>query len=147
MCIRDRPITIEVPVIDKNFNYWYVGVGVKYNIASLFKNNKKLKQARIEERRAKEQQALAHEQVENGVQAAYTNFMTSFTELRTQQKSVELADQNYSVTSNRYRNEQALITDMIDASNTKLGADLALVNARINVVFNYYKMKYVTESL
>lgn len=143
----DGPITIEVPVIDKNFNYWYVGVGVKYNIASLFKNNKKLKQARIEERRAKEQQALAHEQVENGVQAAYTNFMTSFTELRTQQKSVKLADQNYSVTSNRYRNEQALITDMIDASNTKLSADLALVNARINVVFNYYKMKYVTESL
>ncbi|MBO5155563.1 MAG: TolC family protein [Prevotella sp.] len=143
----DGPITIEVPVIDKNFNYWYVGVGVKYNIASLFKNNKKLKQARIEERRAKEQQALAHEQVENGVQAAYTNFMTAFTELRTQQKSVELADQNYSVTSNRYRNEQALITDMIDASNTKLSADLALVNARINVVFNYYKMKYVTESL
>ena len=41
----DGPITIEVPVIDKNFNYWYVGVGVKYNIASLFKNNKKLKRS------------------------------------------------------------------------------------------------------
>ena len=29
----DGPITIEVPPIDRNFNYWYVGVGVKYNIS------------------------------------------------------------------------------------------------------------------
>jgi len=27
------PITIEVPVIDKNFNYWFAGVGVSYNIS------------------------------------------------------------------------------------------------------------------
>ena len=43
----DGPITIEVPVLDNNFNYWYVGVGVKYNLSSLFKNNRKLKQARL----------------------------------------------------------------------------------------------------
>lgn len=24
----DGPITIEVPVLDNNFNYWYVGVGI-----------------------------------------------------------------------------------------------------------------------
>lgn len=143
----DGPITIEVPVLNNNFNYWYVGVGVKYNIASLFKNNKKLKQAHIETRHAKEEQELALERVENAVQAAYVNFLTSFTELNTQRKSVELAAQNYSVTANRYRNELALITDMIDAGNTKLSADIALVNARINVIFNYYKMKYITNSL
>lgn len=31
----DGPITIEVPPIDKNFNYWYIGIGVKFNIASV----------------------------------------------------------------------------------------------------------------
>ena len=49
----DGPITIEVPVLDNNFNYWYVGIGVRYNLSSLFKNDKKLKQARIEARRAR----------------------------------------------------------------------------------------------
>ena len=73
--------------------------------------------------------------------------MTAFTELRTQEKSVELADENYSVVNNRYRNDLALLTDMLDASNMKLSADLALVNARINVVYNYYKMKYITHTL
>lgn len=143
----DGPITIEVPTLDNNFNYWYVGVGVKYSLSSLFKNNRKVRQAKISARQAKEQEELAQEQVENAVQASFTNFMTSYTELRTQEKSVELADENYSVTNNRYINELALLTDMLDASNMKLSADLGLVNARINVLFNYYKMKYVTHTL
>lgn len=37
----DGPITIEVPPIDKNFNYWYIGIGVKFNIASVYKSGKK----------------------------------------------------------------------------------------------------------
>ena len=143
----DGPITIEVPVLDNNFNYWYVGVGVKYNISSLFKNNRKLKAARLNVRKAQETYELAQEQTNHAVQESYVNFLTSFTDLRTQQKSVELADQNYSVTSNRYQNDLVLLTDMLDASNMKLSADLGLVNARINVIYNYYKMKYVTHTL
>lgn len=143
----DGPITIEVPALNNNFNYWYVGVGIKYNLSSLFKNNKKVRQAKLDIRKSQEEYILAQEQVENGVQANYVNFLTSFTDLRTQEKSVELADQNYSVTSNRYKNDLALLTDMLDASNMKLSADLALVNARINVIYNYYKMKYITHTL
>ena len=143
----DGPITIEVPVLDNNFNYWYVGVSVSYNLSSLFKNTRKLKQARLNVRRAQETHELAQEQVENAVQASYTDFLTAFTELRTQEKNVQLADENYSVTSNRYRNELALLTDMLDASNTKLSADLALVNARIDLIYHYYQMKYVTHTL
>ena len=143
----DGPITIEVPTLDNNFNYWYVGIGVKYNLSSLFKNNRKLKQARQNVRQAQEQYQLAQEQVENSVQEGYVNFLTAFTDLRTQENSVRLADENYDVIDNRYRNEMALLTDMLDASNTKLTADLGLVNARINILYNYYKMKYLTHTL
>lgn len=122
-------------------------MGVKYNISSLFKSNKKVKQARLQTRRAMEEQTLAHEQVENAVQAAYTDYLTSFTELQTKTKKTELANQNYKVTDNRYRNDLALLTDMLDASNTKLDAELGLVNARIDVIYNYYKMKYLTHTL
>lgn len=143
----DGPVTIEVPALDNNFNYWYIGIGIKYNLSSLFKNNRRMKQARLNVRRAREQHELAQEQVNNAVQAGYVNFLTAFTDLRTQENSVKLADENYAVTSHRYKNEMALLTDMLDASNTKLGADLDLVNARINVVYNFYKMKYITHTL
>ena len=143
----DGPITIEVPVLDNNFNYWYIGIGLKYNISSLFKNNRKLKQARLNVRQAQEQRQLAQEQIENAVQEGYVNFLTAFTDLRTQENSVRLADENYHVTDNRYKNEMALLTDMLDASNMKLTADLGLVDARINILYNYYKMKYITHTL
>lgn len=143
----DGPITIEVPVLDNNFNYWYIGIGVKYNLSSLFKNNRKLKQARLNVRQAQEQRQLAQEQIENAVQEGYVNFLTAFTDLRTQENSVRLADENYHVTDNRYKNEMALLTDMLDASNMKLTADLGLVDARINILYNYYKMKYITHTL
>ena len=43
----DGPITIEVPPIDKNFNYWYIGIGVKFNIASVYKSSKKVRLAKL----------------------------------------------------------------------------------------------------
>ena len=143
----DGPITIEVPVLNNNFNYWYVGIGIKYNLSSLFKNNRRIKQAKLKIRQSQENSELAYEHVETAVQEGYINFLTSFTDLHTQENSVRLANENYRVTSNRYRNEMALLTDMLDASNMKLSADLGLVNARINVIYNYYKMKYITHTL
>ncbi len=138
----DGPITIEVPTLDNNFSYWFVGVNVSYNISSLFKSNKKIKKASISTRKAQDEYSLAQEQVENNVQAAYTNYLTSFTELTAQAKSVELANQNYNVVSNRYNNGLALVTDMTDAATMKLQSELALVNSRINVIYNHYNLKY-----
>ncbi len=139
----DGPITFELPPIDKNLNIWYVGVGVKYSLSSLFKSNNKVKQATIESRQAREAYALQAEQVNNNIQAAYTQYMQTYVELETQQKSVELARQNYEVINSRYLNQMALITDMVDASNLRLNAELLEVEARINIVYAYYKMKYI----
>ena len=141
------PITFELPPVDKNLNIWYVGVGVQYQLSSLFKSNKKLSKARLQERQAQEQRAVAQEQLNNQVQAAYTNYLQSYVELATQQKSVELARQNYEVVNERYLNQLALITDMIDASNMRLDAELGEVDARINIAYAYYKMRYVAGNL
>lgn len=57
------------------------------------------------------------------MQAAWTNYQQSYVELQTQQKSVELARQNFEVVNDRYINRLALVTDMIDASNMRLDAE------------------------
>ena len=137
----DGPITIEVPPINKNLNYWYVGIGLKFDIASTFKSGKKIRLARLSTRRAQENDLLLQENVRTEVKAAYIRFYEAFTICDTQEKSLELAAQNYSVVNNRYLNDLALITDMLDASNSKLNAELQLVNAQINILFNLYKLK------
>lgn len=139
----DGPITFELPPINKNLNVWYVGVGVKYSISSLFKSNKRVRQSAVETRQAREEHAVQAEQLNNNVQAAYVQYQQTFVELATQQKSVELARQNYDVMNARYLSQLALVTDMVDASNLRLNAELKEVDARINIVYAYYRMKYV----
>ncbi len=141
------PYTNDLIPVDANANAWFVGLGVQYELSSLWKNNRNVRKARLDVRKAEESLALACEGIENGVQANYVDFMTAFSEVRTQEKSVELANQNYVVTLNRYQNDLALLTDMLDASSVKLSADLALVNARINLLYNYYKLKYISHTL
>lgn len=141
------PITFELPPIDKNLNIWYVGIGVQYSLSSLFKSNKKILQAKLQSQAATEQKAVAAELLNNQIQAAYTNYLQSYVELETQQKSVQLAQENYQVVNDRYLNQLALITDMLDASNMKLDAELSEVDARINIAYAYYKMKYTAGNL
>lgn len=137
------PITFELPPIDKNLNIWYVGIGVSYQLSSLFKSNKKLSQAKQQTRQSIEQTEVIREQLNNSVQAAYTDYLQSYVELETQQKNVELARENYDVVNERYNNQLALITDMLDASNTRLDAELSEADARIGVAEAYYKMKFI----
>lgn len=137
------PFVYDIPPIDKNFNIWAVGIGVRYPLSSLFKGNKTVRKARAEVARSRDGHAVTAETLDNQVQEAYTLYRQSFVDLRTRQKSVELASQNYQVVNDRYLAQLALITDMLDASNVKLDAELQEVNARANTVFAYYKMKYI----
>ena len=143
----DGPITTEVPVIDKNFNYMFVGVGVQYSLSSLNKNKREVKVAKSNREKAADIKVLTEEEVNDNVYASYIDYLTSKAEVETQQKSVLLADKNYSVISSRYNNGLVTITDMLDAANVKLDAELELVNSNINLLYNYFKLKYISSSL
>ena len=143
----DGPITIEIPTINKNFNYWYVGVGVSFPIHFLYKANKSIKQAQYATMLSRRHQDEVMEQTSLSVQSDYVRYMEAYDEVATLEKSVQLATENYQVIENRYRNDIALVTDMLDASNQLLDAELKLVNARINVIFNYYKLKNTSGNL
>jgi len=141
------PVTIEIPAINKNFNYWAVGVGIKYNIGNLYKANRKVKADKLGIQKAQEERIVAQEQIRLGIQAAHLKYKEAYTQLETKEKSVQLASQNYEVVNYRYSNGLALITDLLDASSQKLDAELQAVNARINILYNYYKLQYISGTI
>lgn len=140
----DGPILVEVPPINRNLSYWFVGVGISYNLSSLYKSNKSLSKSRVATRHAIEQLDATAESVNLGVRADYIHYLEAYEELKTQEKSVELAERNYHTSSTRYSADMALITDMLDAANSKLDAEQQLVNARINIIYYYYKLLFTT---
>ena len=140
----DGPILVEVPPINRNLSYWYVGLGVDYNLSSLYKSNKSLTRSQIATHKAQEELDAAREGVSIAVRADHVRYLEAYEELKTQEKSVELAERNYRTTATRYSEGMALITDMLDAADSRLNAGQQLVNARINIIYNYYKLLFTT---
>ncbi|MDE7457961.1 MAG: TolC family protein, partial [Muribaculaceae bacterium] len=126
----DGPILVEVPPINRNLSYWYVGIGVNYNLASIYKSNKSLAKSQAATVKAKDELLATRDRLHLNVQADYIRYLEAYEELQTQLKSVELADKNYRTISTRYTADMALITDLLDAVNSKIDAEQQLVNAR-----------------
>lgn len=141
------PLTMELPPIDKNLNTWYVGVGLSFNLGNLYKSQHDINRTRLATTAAQTRYAEMVENVDLEIHQAYVNYRNAFELLRTQEKSLQLATENYSVTENRYNNDLVLLIDLLDADNIKLDAEIQYVNARINIIYNYYRLLYVTGTL
>lgn len=136
------PITFEIPPIDKNLNIWYVGLGFRYNFSSLYKSGHKLKQAAIEVRQAEQARNVTEENLRNDVQKAYADYMQSYVELETSEKSLQLADENYERVHDRYMEQLVLVTDMLDAFNMKLDAELGVSAANAEIQYRLCCLRY-----
>lgn len=136
------PITFEIPPIDKNLNIWYVGLGIRYNFSSLYKSGHKLKQAAIEVRQAEQAKNVTEENLRNDVQKAYADYMQSYVELETSEKSLQLADENYERIHDRYMEQLVLVTDMLDAFNMKLDAELGVSAANAGIQYRLCCLRY-----
>ena len=141
------PITVELPPINKNINNWYFGVGVAYNIGNIYKSRRDINRSKLITSASVAKYAELQENIELEIHQAYVNYQNAFELLHTQEKSLQLATENYTVTENRFNNDLVLLIDLLDAENIRLDAEVQYVNARINIIYNYYRLLYVTGTL
>jgi len=141
------PVTFEVPVLNKNYNAWFIGVNVKWNISSLFTTHKTTRKHDLEILKIQNEREAASADIERKINEAATLYRQSVERLEIERKNVELAEENYTVVSNRFDNQLALLTDMLDASNARLEAGIRLVNAEISTRYYYYRLHYIAGTL
>lgn len=55
--------------------------------------------------------------------------------------SVRQAEENYRIMRNRYLNQLAILTDLLDADRLRLNAELQLTTARTDVIYTYYQLQ------
>lgn len=90
---------------------------------------------------------LVAEELDHTIHKAYVDLKEAYIRLRTQEKSLQLAHENFHIVRQRYLNGLALITDMLDASNTQLDTELQLANDQIEILYQYYLLKKITGTL
>lgn len=75
------------------------------------------------------------------VQAALLKHHEATDRVESLKLSVKQAEENYRIMRNRYMNQLAILTDLLDADNLRLNAELQLTTARTQVIYTYYELQ------
>lgn len=137
-------IAADIPHLLTVYNAVNVGVGVKYNIASLWKKNTKLMQAKAKEAQVNASEELLNDEVRFGVNQDYQNYLLSKKKIDVYQKAIEQATENFRITNNKYNNSLATITDLLEANTALLQSKLNIETAKADVVLAYQKLLQTT---
>ena len=87
---------------------------------------------------AQEQQK---QHIQTTVQEALLKHQEAVSRVEALQLSVRQAEENFRIMNNRYLNQLAILTDLLDADNLRLNVELQLTTARTPVVYTYYQLQ------
>jgi outer membrane protein TolC len=128
-------------------NYWAVGVGLTYEISSLYNVSHRIKANRLQIEKDMLQIGNVKNTIDQELKVSYIRFAESKRNIESYHKNVDLAVSNYKIVKSKYDNEFALIIDMIDAEIQVNDAQLSLNNAIIDAINQYYSLLYAMGKL
>ena len=120
------------------------GVGIQYNLASLWKTNTKLQQAKARENEIQANEEQLNDVIRVQVNQDYQNYLLTHKRIEVYQKALEQATENYRITKNKYDNSLATITELLDADVALLQTKLNLAVSKADEVAAYYKLLYTS---
>lgn len=141
------PISTAMPPINKNMNDWGLGLGLSFNIGNLYKSGRNIKAASYATQMYKEQTELIQDQLDTELYTARTKLEEALDELAIRRDYKVLASELYEVVYERYSNGMAIVTEMMDAGNELLSADIEYLNMQIETFRYYYMLRKIAGTL
>ncbi len=140
-----RPVSRTLA--DMYNNAWNIGLSFSYPLSALYRSKHRIREARRQVdvyRNAEEQH---RQQIRMTVRNAYLKHSEALARVDALKLSVKQAEENFRIMRNRYLNQLAILTDLLDADNLRLDAELQLTTARAQVVYTYYELQRATGKL
>ncbi|AFL80287.1 outer membrane protein [Aequorivita sublithincola DSM 14238] len=141
-----RPQTSGTPA-DLYSNTYQVGLSLSYNIETLFKNPKKEAVDKVLIDQATLAKEAVRQRIEGDVNAAFKNYNLAIAQLEVSSVNQSAADENYRITELKYKNQLVTYIEIIDAANTKLQAELQMLDDQTDIILNYVRLLRVTGQL
>lgn len=142
-----RPIPYSSPVQDLYINSWGAALNLSFPISSFFKKKHSIHIAKqqIEFQELEEKQQI--QTIHTDVKSAYIKHSESIKRIKSLEKSLEQSKENYRIVKNKYYNQLAILTDLLDANAVQLNSELQLTSARTNAIYTYYQLQKVSGNL
>lgn len=136
-----RPITRTMT--DLYNNNWNIGLSVSYPLSSLFKSDHKIKESQLQVFVQKKEEELKKQQLQMDIYNAILRHKEALQQADAWKLSVRQAQENYRIMQNRYMNQLAILTDLLDANSVLLNAELQLTASRTRIIYTYYQLQKV----
>lgn len=133
-------IAADIPGVFSVTNAVNAGLGVSYDIGSLWKTKAKQKQAEARVVQLQENEALLDDRVRLEIHQNYLDLLSIRKKTEVYAKAVEQASENYRITKNKYNNSLATTTDLLDADVEQLQANLNYIFVKADKVVAYNKL-------
>jgi len=140
-------VAADIPHFLSVTNAVNVGVGIKYDIASLWKTKTKIQQAKLKVQEIKLGEETLGDNIKLQVNQAYQAYLLSQKKIQVYEKAVEQATENYRITKNKYDNALATTTELLDADVAVLQTKLSVTNAKADSFLAYNKLLQVTGTI
>ena len=140
-------IAADIPKVVTITNAVNIGIGVQYNLSSLWKTNTKLQQAKARATELAATQSMMNDQIKLELNRDYQAYLLAQKKIEVYDKSVIQATENYRITKNKYDNSLVTITDLLDADVSLLQARLSAAAARADAALSYNKLLETTGTL
>jgi outer membrane protein TolC len=133
-------IAADIPHLITITNAITVGVGVQYNLGSLWKTKAKIIQAQAREKEISANEAQLSDAVRLHVNQDYENYLLSQKKTEVYQKAVLQATENYRITKNKFDNNLVNTTELLDANVLLLQSKINLAVAKADVILAYDRL-------
>lgn len=140
-----RPVSRTLA--DMYNNNWNIGLSLSYTISDAYAGRHKIKEAARMMQLRQNAEEQKRQEIRMEVQTALLKHREAAERVEALKLSVKQAEENCRIMSNRYYNQMAILTDLLDADNLRLNAELQLTSARTQVIYTYYRLMRATGAL
>lgn len=134
-------IAADIPNLLVINNAMNAGLGLQYNMASLWKTGAKLDKARAQMHQLQATQGILADRIRLEINKAYEDYLLSAKKIEVYAKAIDQANENYRITKNKFDNNLVTTTDLLEADVAQLQAQISYGFSKVDAVVAYKKLQ------
>lgn len=138
---------IYIPNVFTVTNAINAGVSVKWSITGAIHASHGMQEAKAKYAQAEASEKLAQDQVKVQIRQKYLKCQESLQKLTITERAIEQAQENFSITQNKYKQGLVILSDYLDADVALLQARINYATAQADSMIAYYELQESTGTL
>ncbi|WP_395059786.1 TolC family protein [Flavobacterium sp.] len=140
-------IAFDLKDVIKVSNAMNVGVGLSYDLASIFKNGKEVKLAKSKSEQTKTMVTILTDKIKEETHEAQENYNLSLKQNLVYKQATEQAAENYRIVKDKYDNSLSTTNDLLEADVQQLQTKINLALSQADIALKYYQLQFAEGKL